>query len=257
MRRFVAIAFLAHLGWAQDTSPAPTGASPPAARSKLAQLMLTGRFPAANRNMEVLLSAMYAADGRWAELEQSADTARAQVLASFRLADLPKQPVENSVRRIWREVQTFLMAQHNGTFEEIEKLPPFSRFAQANLRRLAAVYAMSGEEGVASEWPQIFKPGWEANRPPAAVPILTGGPGDSRETAVRITNAVDDAEGILTEYNYVAYLLGRPNKEWRRGKQSLTHKDEKGRQFDVLEIDLTAGGQRTLYFDITDFFGRQ
>ena len=243
--RFVAImACLAQMAWAQDTS------------SKVAQLVRTGRFPASNRNMEILLSATFAADGRWADLEQSAEAGRAQVLASFRLADLPKQPVEYSVRRICREAQTFLMAQHNGAFEEIEKLPPFSRFAQANLRRLAAAFAMSGEEGVASEWLQIFKPGWEADRPPAAVPKVEGGPGDTRDTAIRITNAVDDNEGIATEYCYIAYLLGRPNKEWTRSKQALTNPDEKGRRFDVLEINLTSGGQKTFYFDITDFMGR-
>jgi len=243
--RLVAImACLAQMAWPQDTS------------SKIAQLVRTGRFPVSNPNMEILLSATFAADGRWAELEQSAETGRAHVLESFRLAGLPKQAVEYSLRNICRQSQMFLMAQHNGTFDEIEKLPPFSRFAQANLRRLAAAYAMSGEDGVASEWSQIFKPGWEANRPPAAVPKVEGGPGDTRETAIRITNAMDDNEGIATEYCYIAYVLGRTNKEWTRSKQSLTNPDEKGRRFDVLEINVTSGGQKTFYFDITDFMGR-
>jgi len=96
------------------------------------------------------------------------------------------------------------MAQHNGTFEEIQKLPPFSRFAETNLRRLAAAYAMSGEEGLKLDWEQIFAPGWEANRPAASMPKLEGGTGDTRESAVRIMNAASDGEGIAMEYDYIS-----------------------------------------------------
>jgi len=51
--------------------------------------------------------------------------------------------------------------------------------------------------------------------------------------------------------------VGRQNQEWTRGKQSVTHPDEKGRRLDVLEINLTGGGQRTFFFDITDFYGKR
>jgi hypothetical protein len=240
---------LAPAALAQDAAPAGTAEKHPA---KAMQILGAGKYPVTDINVGVLLSATYAADGRWVELELDETLARKAIAASLRLNGLPDKPVPAVVATMRRRMQLILLAQHNGTLEDILKMPPFSRFADKNLRRLGAAYATSGDEGMKLEWDQIFAPGWAASRPTDG-PKLEGGPGDSKETAVKV-DAANETEGIALEYGYVAYTLGRQGPEWTRNKQGLSM--DKGRQFDMIDVNLTGGGTRTFYFDITGFYGK-
>jgi len=83
-------------------------------------------------------------------------------------------------------------------------------------------------------------------------PLITfeGGDGSSRERAVVIKGAVTTSEGVRAEALWIE--INHP--EWRKGHQSLVGGRD-GKRYDVINYTDDAGGSRTIYFDITDFFG--
>lgn len=78
-----------------------------------------------------------------------------------------------------------------------------------------------------------------AKPPPVS---YAGGDGSSFERAI-VIKAPD-------EYAYIAQHY----PGYRRGGQGLT--DHKGHAFDILDFTTKEGKKRTLYFDITSFFGK-
>ncbi len=77
----------------------------------------------------------------------------------------------------------------------------------------------------------------------------SGGDGSSFEQAV-IVEAAHESEGIRAEYRW----LSEHYPGYKRGPQHL--RGANGRAYDQLDI-VTAGGQhRSVYFDITSFFGK-
>jgi hypothetical protein len=76
-----------------------------------------------------------------------------------------------------------------------------------------------------------------------------GGDGSSIEKAVIIKGATE-MTGVHAEYDYIE----KHYPGYRRGEQSL--QNSKGRAFDVIEFTTADGKRKTLYFDITAFFGR-
>jgi hypothetical protein len=81
-----------------------------------------------------------------------------------------------------------------------------------------------------------------------------GGPGDTTETAVVILGASDSKVGIDAEYSYLEKKFGRRNYDWKLKRQGVYL--HKGKVYDRMEIDLKDGGQKTLFFDISEFFGK-
>ena len=77
-----------------------------------------------------------------------------------------------------------------------------------------------------------------------------GGNGSSFKTAIAILGAKDETEGTKAEYSYLAKHF--PN--YKLTQQALLHDDKK--DYDLLEFTAANGSNHTLYFDITDFFGR-
>jgi hypothetical protein len=76
-----------------------------------------------------------------------------------------------------------------------------------------------------------------------------GGDGSSAEKAIIIKNATEET-GVKAEYAYLAkHFPG-----YKRGKQSLVR--EKNRMYDVLEVTTAEGKALTIFFDITEFFGK-
>jgi hypothetical protein len=76
-----------------------------------------------------------------------------------------------------------------------------------------------------------------------------GGDGSSAEKAVIIKNATGET-GVSAEYAYLAkHFPG-----YKRGKQSLVRQED--RLFDVLEFTTADGKTMTIFFDITEFFGK-
>jgi hypothetical protein len=81
-----------------------------------------------------------------------------------------------------------------------------------------------------------------------------GGPGDTPATAVVISGASDSLAGIAAEYSYLARKFGRQNVDWTLQRQSVLQQEDK--VFDQMEIELKDTRKKTIFFDITEFFGK-
>jgi hypothetical protein len=81
-----------------------------------------------------------------------------------------------------------------------------------------------------------------------------GGPGDTIERAVIIRGAPNEALGVQAEYVYLAREFGRPRVDWELVGQGLTEHGD--RAYDEMHIKLADGTERTIFFDITQFFGK-
>lgn len=78
----------------------------------------------------------------------------------------------------------------------------------------------------------------------------TGGDGTSMAQAVVITGAPNGTEGVRAERKWInCYHPG-----WRKTFQALYHCDNK--YYDEIEYTLPTGETKTIYFDITEFFGK-
>lgn len=78
----------------------------------------------------------------------------------------------------------------------------------------------------------------------------SGGPGDSPETAIVINRVPDGKTGVDFEYAFVRERM----PGWRVAGQALVEKD--GRMYDQLDLADAAGRRQSIYFDITDWFGK-
>ena len=88
-----------------------------------------------------------------------------------------------------------------------------------------------------------------ADTPQDAGYSFSGGDGSTLNAAV-VVHAKREEAGIHAEYAWI-------KEHWpgsRRGKQGLLTKND--RIYDVLTFTDSAGQERTLYFDITEYFGK-
>jgi hypothetical protein len=76
-----------------------------------------------------------------------------------------------------------------------------------------------------------------------------GGDGSSYAEAV-IVKAANEDDGVSAEY----YWLAQRYPGCKRGQQSSI--EQKGKMYDLLEITTAKGEKKTVYFDITDFYGK-
>ena len=84
----------------------------------------------------------------------------------------------------------------------------------------------------------------------AAPPIsYAGGDGSSIEKAVIIKGG-DEESGVQAEYTYLA----RHFPGYKMGQQSVSSKGK--HSYDTLEFTTAKGEKKTIYFDITAFFGK-
>ena len=81
-----------------------------------------------------------------------------------------------------------------------------------------------------------------------------GGPGDTTETAVVISGAPNSMVGIDAEYYFLAKQFGRQNVDWRLKRQSVLN--QKGKVFDRMDLEMKDGSKKTVFFDISEFFGK-
>ena len=79
---------------------------------------------------------------------------------------------------------------------------------------------------------------------------FTGGNGSSLESAVVISGAKHESDGISAEHRYLSEHFA----SWFLKRQVLVN--QKGRVYDRMEITDQNGKQRSVFFDITDFFGK-
>ena len=94
-----------------------------------------------------------------------------------------------------------------------------------------------------------------ATQPPAPPQITyKGGPGDTPETAVLISGAPNSIAGTAAEYAYLRKKFGRENVDWNLFRQSVLERN--GKFYDRLDLDLKDGRRKTVFFDISEFFGK-
>ena len=77
-----------------------------------------------------------------------------------------------------------------------------------------------------------------------------GGDGLSKEKAVIIVGANNEIEGVDAEYDYLESKIGDIEIE------SQTYIGEKDKSYDVLKIKLANGIREEIWFDITNFYGK-
>ena len=80
--------------------------------------------------------------------------------------------------------------------------------------------------------------------------VYEGGDGSSREKAVVIKGAPNNAAGVRAESDWIR----KNHPGWRKRKQSLM--SDGTRYYDRIEYTTPQGETKTIYFDITDFFGK-
>lgn len=79
--------------------------------------------------------------------------------------------------------------------------------------------------------------------------------GDSIKSAIKITGARNSVEGTSAEYAYLARKFGQHGKDFRVTLQFLM--EDEGKHYDALTIVFPDGTKKTVYFDITDHFGKK
>lgn len=85
--------------------------------------------------------------------------------------------------------------------------------------------------------------------------IYQGGDGKTMEDAIIIINARNSRDGIAAEYEYIKETYGTRNIEWKLISQSLDRSTNK--KYDIIKIQtIPENKDVTLYFDITNFFGK-
>jgi hypothetical protein len=92
---------------------------------------------------------------------------------------------------------------------------------------------------------------YEPTQPPARASSVSfaGGDGTTIEKAVVILGATE-ATGVEAEYQWLAsHYPG-----WKGVDQSLVNGDKK--VYDVMNFTLPDGSKHTVFFDITDYFGK-
>lgn len=86
----------------------------------------------------------------------------------------------------------------------------------------------------------------------ATVPALAQAPapGATLQTAIVLPGIQHETEGVSAEYAYIAKnFLG-----WKPGMQALL--SDKGRRYDSIDLTGPDGSHKTIFFDITEWFGK-
>ena len=84
----------------------------------------------------------------------------------------------------------------------------------------------------------------------AATDVAPTEPGASIETAIRLTGVKGEMSGVHAEYVYI----GEHYPGWNARDQAVLEQD--GRMYDRINIVRPRGEKKTVYFDITDWFGK-
>jgi len=78
-----------------------------------------------------------------------------------------------------------------------------------------------------------------------------GGNGSTKEEAVIILGAESELEGVDAEFEFIQSL--HTNFEL----DSQTFLDEGNKKYDILTVRLPGGTKEDIWFDISDFYGRE
>jgi hypothetical protein len=96
---------------------------------------------------------------------------------------------------------------------------------------------------------------WQSSNPTGVLVVsFSENSGSTTEDAIVISDARNASEGVGAEYEYLTSLFGQRGKTWQLEGQALLNHE--GKMFDRMNVLLANGTKLTLYFDITDFFGK-
>ena len=84
--------------------------------------------------------------------------------------------------------------------------------------------------------------------------VVTGGPGDTLQTAIVIKKTPRGLSAAGAEYMLLGKWFGVRNTDWTMKRQEMVQVD--GRTYDAYEVILADGAERRLYFDVTDWLAR-
>ncbi len=80
---------------------------------------------------------------------------------------------------------------------------------------------------------------------------IKGGNGSTKEQAIRILGADTEWKGIDAEFNYIERKVGYFEIE------SQTFLDEGDKKYDCMNVVGATGNKKELWFDITDYNGKE
>ena len=80
------------------------------------------------------------------------------------------------------------------------------------------------------------------------------GSGDSAEDPIFISGVDGHFAAVDAEYVYLREKYGERGSDWTLIQQSLLGLED--RQIDKMEIKLASGEMKTIYFNITEWFGK-
>jgi hypothetical protein len=82
-----------------------------------------------------------------------------------------------------------------------------------------------------------------------------GGDGSSWDQAVVVRGAVWEMEGIAATFDWMEWHLGHKDQDWTL----VTHSSggDGRRKIDTFHVRLTDGSRRTVFFDVTESFGKR
>ena len=78
-----------------------------------------------------------------------------------------------------------------------------------------------------------------------------GGNGSSKEKAIIILGAESELEGVDAEFEFIKHLYN----DFELDNQTFI--SEEDMKYDLLTIKLSDGTKKEVWFDITDFYGRE
>jgi len=81
-----------------------------------------------------------------------------------------------------------------------------------------------------------------------------GGDGSNIKQAIVIKGAKGESDGVAAEYKYLEMLYGPKGQGHNVRGQALM--ENGARSFDKLDVDLKDGRSISVFFDITDYFGK-
>ena len=84
--------------------------------------------------------------------------------------------------------------------------------------------------------------------------VVTGGPGDSIQTAIVIKKTPRGLSAAGAEAMLLGKWFGERGTQWTMKRQDMMQVD--GRTYDAYQVVLSDGSTRQLFFDVTDWLNR-
>ena len=81
--------------------------------------------------------------------------------------------------------------------------------------------------------------------------VVTGGPGDTLQTAIAIKKIPRGLSAAGAEYMLLRKWFGERGKNWTLSREAMLQVE--GRTYDAYDVVLADGSERCLYFDVTEW----